>query len=171
MFEEHRHRSRQPPPRHTAITPRLPLLWVLLCYATGWGSGKTEFAHKNGTLQVRTAQEKSGLNSAILVPILPTVPADFASPPTHTLDRIQAVVRALKAKRGSRRRHSATTSSSDDGNSGKDSSEPKDDPASLARASADEAEAILAGLRGGLVLRDEVVAATEAGELHRGTCV
>lgn len=48
---------------------------------------------------------------------------------------------------------------------------PKADPASLARASADEAEAIVAGLRVGLVLRDQVVAAAEAGELHRGTYV
>eukprot|EP00752_Nemacystus_decipiens_P001327 g1317.t1 len=87
----------------------------------------------------------------------------------------EAVVRALKAKRGSRRRPTATSTGCDGGNSSRGSIEPlggksKDDPASLARASADEADVILAGLRKGLALRDEVVAATEAGELHRGVC-
>eukprot|EP00903_Cladosiphon_okamuranus_P007191 g6982.t1 len=85
----------------------------------------------------------------------------------------EAVARALKAKRTSRRQRSASTTSSDNGNSRHNSNDPsgekaKEDPASLARASADEAEAILVGLRAGLLLRDEVVAATEGGELHRG---
>lgn len=72
-------------------------------------------------------------------------------------------MRALKAKRGSRGRPAAATASS-----GPLGETPKADSAPLARANADEAEAILAGLRGGLVLRDKVVAAAEAGELHRG---
>jgi len=76
------------------------------------------------------------------------------------------VVGALKAKRGQRRRpHDAASTAGDSSDPPK---KPKGDPASLARASADEAEAILTGLRGGLRLRDEVVAAAEAGELRRG---
>lgn len=108
----------------------------------------------------------------------PSLPAGFAPSHTHTHTHarvlLQAVVRALKAKRGPRRRPTATTTRSDNGSSNQGGSDTsggtqKDDPASLARASADEAETILAGLREGLVLRDQVVAAAEAGELHRGT--
>lgn len=112
----------------------------------------------------------SGLDFANLVPT-PRLPA-LLTRPLHTLYRLQAVVRALRAKRGSRRRPTVATTSSDAENSQNSDAlgeKNKDDPASLARARADEAGAILTGLRGGLVLRDEVVAAAEAGELHRGT--
>lgn len=96
-------------------------------------------------------------------------------PPTPTSYLPQAVVRALKAKRDSRRRPSKTTDSGSSSNSDKISNnqslerkQSNGDPASLARANADEADAILNRLRLGLGLRDEVVIAAEAGKLERG---
>lgn len=104
------------------------------------------------------------------------------------------MVRALKAKRGARRRgadrrprppssttspaeHKATdnapsASSAGDGllantellNHAGDGS----DPDAIARASADDADALATGLRRGLSLRDEVVTSVEAGELYQG---
>lgn len=79
------------------------------------------------------------------------------------------MVSALKAKRGSRRRSAtatATTGNTEEGVSFDGT--PKNVDASFARTSADEAHAILEGLRRGLELRDEVVADAEAGNFHRG---
>ncbi|CAN0167291.1 unnamed protein product [Ectocarpus sp. 12 AP-2014] len=82
----------------------------------------------------------------------------------------EAVVSALKAKRGSRRRSATATEATGNTEDGVllDGT-PKNVDASVARTSADEAHEILKGLRRGLELRDEVVADAEAGNFHRGT--
>ncbi|CAM9205007.1 unnamed protein product [Ectocarpus sp. 4 AP-2014] len=82
----------------------------------------------------------------------------------------EAVVSALKAKRGSRRRSATTTEATANTYDGVSlDGTPKNVDALVARTSADEAHAILKGLRRGLELRDEVVADAEAGNFHRGT--
>ncbi|CAM9176108.1 unnamed protein product [Ectocarpus sp. 12 AP-2014] len=81
----------------------------------------------------------------------------------------EAVVSALKTKRGSRRRSATTTEAAGNTEDGVSlDGTPKNVDASVARTSADEAHAILQGLRRGLELRDEVVADAEAGNFHRG---
>ncbi|CAM9337211.1 unnamed protein product [Scytosiphon promiscuus] len=80
----------------------------------------------------------------------------------------EAVVRALKAKRGSRRRPTTSTNSHSSVSNASSAGKPGDDAASVAKASADEAEAIVEGLRRGLELRDEAVADAETGDWHRG---
>ncbi|CBN76531.1 conserved unknown protein [Ectocarpus siliculosus] len=82
----------------------------------------------------------------------------------------EAVVSALKAKRGSRRRSATTTEATGNTEDGVSlDGAPKNVGALVARTSADEAHAILKGLRRGLELRDEIVADAEAGNFHRGT--
>ncbi|CAB1097183.1 unnamed protein product [Ectocarpus sp. CCAP 1310/34] len=82
----------------------------------------------------------------------------------------EAVVSALKAKRGSRRRSAATVEATGNTEGGVSLDvTPKNIDPSGARTSADEAHAILKRLQRGLELRDEIVADAEAGNFHRGT--
>lgn len=91
-------------------------------------------------------------------------------------------MRALKAKRGSRRRGvelqplpaaCSALANPDVPQADKNGSiagvvTDEREAASHARASADDADALAKGLKRGLALRDEVLASAKAGELYRG---